>query len=131
MNHKYFRKKDFRMNATELYRETMVTTRNKGRLIIMLYEGAINFLKQAVIAIQARDYNKKGRLLAKAQDIILEMNLVLDTEAGGQLAINLRRLYNYMQNRLTVANNKCDSDILREVIALLEELNKGWTSIEV
>ena len=118
------------MNATELYRETMVTTRNKGRLIIMLYEGAINFLKQAVIAIQDREYNKKGRLLAKAQDIILEMNLVLDTEAGGQLAINLRRLYNYMQNRLTVANNKCDSDILREVIVLLEELNKAWISIE-
>ncbi len=119
------------MNATELYRETMVTTRNKGHLIIMLYGGAINFLKQAVIAIQDRDYNKKGRLLAKAQDIILEMNLVLDTEAGGQLAINLRQLYNYMWNRLTVANNKCDPKILREVIALLEELNKGWTAIEV
>jgi len=119
------------MNATELYRETMVTTQNKGRLIVMLYEGAINFLKQAAIAIQARDYDKKGRLLAKAQDIIIEMNLVLDTEAGGQLAINLRRLYNYMQNRLTVANNKCDPDIIREVIALMEELNKGWTSIEV
>ncbi len=79
----------------------------------------------------SRDYNKKGCLLAKAQDIILEMNLVLDTEAGGKLAINLRQLYNYMWNRLTVANNKCDPDILREVIGLLEELNKGWTSIEV
>ena len=118
------------MNATQLYQKTMVTTQNKERLIIMLYEGAINFLKQAVIAIQARDYNKKGRLLAKAQDIILEMNLVLDTQAGGQLAINLRQLYNYMWNRLTVANNKCDPDIVREVIDLLGELNKGWRSIE-
>lgn len=109
----------------------MVTTQNKERLVIMLYEGAINFLKQAVIAIQAGDYNKKGRLLAKAQDIILELNMVLDTKAGGELATNLRRLYNYMWNRLTIANNKCDPDILREVIGLLEELNKGWSSIEV
>lgn len=119
------------MNAAEFYQKTMVTTQNKERLLIMLYEGAINFLKQAVIAIQAGDYNKKGRLLAKAQDIILELNIVLDIEAGGQLAINLRRLYNYIWNRLTIANNKCDPNIIREVIALLEELNKGWTSIKV
>ena len=118
------------MNATELYQKTMVTTQNKEHLVIMLYEGAINFLKQAVIAIRTRDYAKKGSLLAKAQDIILELNVVLDTEAGGQLAINLRQLYNYMWNRLRVANNKCDPEIVREVIKLLEELNKGWTSIE-
>ena len=118
------------MNASELYQETMTTTRNKGQLIIMLYDGARSFLKQAIIAMQNKDYQKKGRLLAKAQEIILEMNLVLDTEAGGQLAINLRQLYNYMWNRLTLANNKCDPQIVREVIGLLDELNKGWKSIE-
>jgi len=117
------------MNGLDVYQQTAVTTQNKGRLIVMLYDGAIKFLKQAVGDLAAKDYEAKGRNIAKAQDIIVELNTVLDMDAGGEVAQNLRGLYNFMNNHLTQANVKCDTQMIQEVISLLEELNQSWRAI--
>jgi len=53
----------------------------------------------------------------------------LDTDAGGEIATNLRKLYCFMCNRLSQANIKRDPQIIREVITLMEELNQGWKAI--
>ena len=117
------------MNGLEAYKEASITTQNKGRLIVMLYDGAIKFLKQAIRDIEAKDYAAKGRSIQKAQDIILELNTVLDLEVGGEVASNLRSLYNFMSTHLTQANIKCDAQMVREVILILDELNQGWRAI--
>ncbi|MFC1652985.1 flagellar export chaperone FliS [Planctomycetota bacterium] len=104
-------------------------TQSKGRLIVLLYDGAIKFLKLAVRAIEKKDYEAKGKYLAKTQDIIWELNSVLNMEAGGEIAKNLRSLYLYMNRQLNEANVKLDVDICEEVISLLEELNKSWKAI--
>ena len=95
----------------------------------MLYEGAIKFLKQALVDIQANDYEAKGQSITKARDIIFELNTVLDMDSGGQVAQNLRALYNFMNKHLTQANIKCDPQMIQDVIALLEELNQSWKAI--
>ena len=97
----------------------------------MLYEGAIKFLNQAIVAMEVEEYSKKGRLLSNAQEIILELNLVLNVDEGGEISKNLRSLYNYMWSRLAVANNKCDPLLVREVIELLEYLKEGFNTISV
>ena len=117
------------MNGVDVYQETAVTTQNRGRLIVMLYDGAIKFLRQAVRDMEGKDYAGKGRNISKAQDIILELNTILDMEAGGEIAQNLRSLYNFMQRHLGQANVKCDPQMVREVISLLEDLNQSWRAI--
>lgn len=95
----------------------------------MLYEGAIKFLNLAIAEIDAKNYAQKGIYIDKAHDIINELNAVLDLEAGGEIASNMRKLYLFMTSHLTQANIKCDIQKIREVINLLEELNKGFKAI--
>ena len=117
------------MNGVWAYQEASVTTESKGRLVVMLYEGAIKFMRLAIRELEARNDEEKGRYIAKAQDIINELNTVLDVEAGGEIAANLRKLYVFMSSHLSQANTKRDPQMIREVISLMEELNKGWRAI--
>lgn len=117
------------MNGIAAYQENAVTTQSRGRLIVMLYEGAIKFLRQAVREIEAGDWAEKGRQIAKAQNIIHELDACLDMEAGGEVAMNLRRLYAFMYRHLNQANTQKDAKAVRDVIGLLEDLNEGWKAI--
>jgi len=113
------------MKGIETYQETAVTTQTKGKLIVMLYEGAIKFLKLAIKEIEAGNAEEKGRYISRAIDIIFELNTVLDMDAGGEVATNLRKLYLFMGE----ANTKQDIGKIEEVIKLLEELNQSWKTI--
>ncbi len=117
------------MNGIESYQRTAISTQSRGRLIVMLYEGAIKFLKLAIQEIEAGNWAAKGQYLNRAQDIIAELNAVLDMEAGGEIARNLRRLYLFMNRRLAQANTRKDPQMIREVITLMEELRQSWKTI--
>ncbi len=117
------------MNGFKAYQETSVTTQSKGRLVVMLYEGAIKFMKLAIKELEAEDYEAKGRYIQKARDIINELNTVLDMEAGGEIAENLRKLYLFMDKNLSEANTKKDTARIQEIIVLAEELNQGWKAV--
>jgi flagellar protein FliS len=117
------------MNGVDVYKEHAVATQSKGRLIVMLYDGAIKFMNLAIKELEAGNYAEKGRYIVKAQDIINELNAVLDMDAGGEIAANLRGLYLYMLKRLSEANVQKDPRLIREVITLMEELNQGWKAV--
>ncbi|MHC4622999.1 MAG: flagellar export chaperone FliS [Planctomycetota bacterium] len=117
------------MKGIAAYQDAAVTTQGKGRLIVMLYEGAVKFMRLAIKELEAGNYEAKGRYICRAQDIINELNAVLDTDAGGEIAAGLRKLYSFMNNQLGEANTKCDAQMIREVITMMEELNKGWKTI--
>lgn len=117
------------MKKVSVYQEAAVTTQSKGRLIVLLYDGAIKFMKLAIKELEAGNFEAKGRYIARAQDIINELCAVLDTDAGGEIAANLRKLYCFMNNRLSEANIKCEPQMIQEIIALMEELNKSWKAI--
>jgi flagellar protein FliS len=117
------------MKAVQAYHNAAVTTQSKGRLIVLLYDGAIKFMKLAVKELEAQNYEGKGRYIGRAQDIINELNAVLDMDAGGETAANLRKLYCFMNRRLAEANTRRDPQMIREVITLMEELNQSWKAI--
>ena len=117
------------MKKVSVYQEAAVTTQSKGRLIVLLYDGAIKFMKLAIKELEAGNFEAKGRYIGRAQEIINELSAVLDTDAGGEIAANLRKLYCFMTNHLSEANTKCEPQMIREVIALMEELNKSWKAI--
>lgn len=117
------------MKGIEAYQENTITTQSQGRIVVMLYDGAIKFLKQALPAMQENNYEAKSKYLSKAEDIINELNTVLDMEAGGEIATNLRALYMFMIRQVHEANLKNDGSKIEDVIKLLEELNKSWKAI--
>ena len=81
------------MKAAQAYFQTQVQTTSQGQLLLMLYDGAIKFLKQAKTKIQERNYAQKGILISKAIDVISELDSSLNPEKGGDLATNLHNLY--------------------------------------
>ena len=117
------------MNGIAAYQDSAVTTQSKGRLIVLLYEGAIKFLNQAIKEMDAGNHSAKGHYINRAQDIINELNIVLDRNTDGEISENLSKLYCFMNTRLSQANIKRDTQMIREVISIMEELNQGWKTI--
>ena len=117
------------MKGIGAYQETAIGTQSKGRLIVMLYDGAIKFMKLAIREMEAGNYAAKGRYINRAQDIVNELNAVLDMDGGGDISQNLRKLYLFVNRRLSEANGKRDPQMVREVITLMEELNQSWRAI--
>lgn len=117
------------MNAASLYKQNSVLTANKGKLVVMLYEGAMKFLKLAVRSIDLKNYEAKSKNITRAKNIIVELNTTLNMEEGGQISQNLRALYNFMLSQLSLANLKLDCQLINNVITLLDELNQGWRTV--
>lgn len=117
------------MSGISAYQENQVVTQSQGKIIVLLYEGAIRFLRQASEHIQAGRMAEKGQMLNKANAIITELMCCLDMEAGGEISRNLRSLYVYMNGQIIKANVACDVQKIEEVVGLLEELLEGWRSI--
>ena len=117
------------MSAIKAYQDNVVTTQSRGRLIVMLYDGAIKFLEQAIREIENQDWIAKGRYINRAVAIIDELDLSLDMEAGGEIAMNLRRLYDFLRRHVSAANFHRDPARLREAITILKELNEGWKAV--
>lgn len=111
--------------------ETGVESANPHKLILMLFEGAREALAKAKLHIRHNEIAKKGELLSKAIMIIDHgLKASLDMRAGGELAQHLLALYDYMTNRLLIANLKNDIEIIDEVSRLLGELYGAWKAIE-
>ena len=117
------------MNAATAYQETAVTTQTRGGLIVMLYDGAINFLKTASQCIDQEDISGRNRNIRRARDIIFELNSTLDLDRGGEVAQNMRSLYNFIWRYLGDANVKNDAQMLQKMITMLDELRQTWKKI--
>jgi flagellar secretion chaperone FliS len=108
------------------YKQMAVKTANRGQILIMLYEAAVQNVKKATAAIDAKDIAGKGVAIGKVHDIINELLNTLDFEVGGQIAIDLERLYNFMTEQLIQANMDGSKEKLGSVQKLLETLLDGW-----
>jgi flagellar protein FliS len=117
------------MSVIKAYQENAVTTQSRGRLIVMLYDGAIKFLEQAIREIDKQDWIAKGRYINRAVAIVDELDLSLDMEPGGEIAMNLRKLYDFLRRHLNQANLHRDPARIREAVTILKELNEAWKAI--
>lgn len=119
------------MNAATVYQENAVSTQNQGRLIVMLYDGAVKFLRQSQESIRINDIPARNRYISKARDIVFELNTSLNMEQGGRIAQNLRSLYNFIWRYLGDANLKNDPQMIDKVIGMLNDLAGAWRKISV
>ncbi len=121
-------------NAISAYQrigvETGVESADPHKLILMLFEGAQEALARAKMHMQNNEIAEKGQMISKAIMIIDHgLKASLDMNAGGDLAIKLRALYDYMIHRLLFANIQNNLEIVNEVNRLLSELYSAWKEI--
>lgn len=113
------------------YESQKVLSASPMELILMLYDGGLRSLAHALEAgditadIQAR--NQFNEHLLQAQSYITELTCALDVERGGEMAVQIERLYDFMLNHLVEANTEGRLDRVEEVQHMLSELRDGWS----
>lgn len=116
-------------NPYDQYKQTKISTANQGKLIVMLYDGAIKFLNIALDNIEPKHYDVVNNNIIKAQDIITELLLSLNMNEGGEISQNLFSLYMYFKRQLLEANIKKDPEIIKHVLKLMKEMREAWDQI--
>ena len=110
--------------------ETGIESARPEQLIIMLYDGALKAIYKAKADMMRDDAAAKGSAISKAIAIIEDgLRGALDLRVG-EIATNLDALYEYMSNKLLVANLKNDQAALDEVAKLLGEPKGAWEALE-
>lgn len=110
--------------------ETGVASATPHKLIVMLFDGALVAVTTALSHMEARNISAKGQAISKAIMIIDSgLRASLDKKVGGEIAASLDSLYEYMSNRLLIANLKNQPEILEEVHLLLSDLKSAWVEI--
>lgn len=106
-----------------------VAAADPHRLVQLMLEGAIDRLATARGHLERGQVARKGEALSRAMAIVDALNAILDVGRGGDMAENLRALYDYATRRLVEANVHNDGKAIDEVIGLLRELKSGWDAI--
>lgn len=120
-------------NPWKSYRQIATQTAPPGQLILMLYDGALRFLDLALAGFDSTDPGERNLTinnnLQRAMDIVRELNISLDTNAGGEIATTLRDLYDYMERRLLESNFTKNRAGVDEVVIHIKELRNAWSTM--
>lgn len=114
------------MNPYQNYFQNQVQTASPEQLLIMFYDGALRFLRQARQARENGDRIEKLEKTSRVVAILTELSNTLDFEQGGEIAENLDGLYWYMIRELTQANTRDDAEPMNIAENILEDLRDGW-----
>ena len=116
------------------YQVQSVLTASPGQLVLLMYDGALRFMAQARAGF-ALPASTSGRIeaintgLTRAQAVLGEHRANLDLAAGGEVAQNLDRLYEYHLRRLFLANLAKDEPAVAEVEELVRTLRDAWAEM--
>ena len=113
----------------QAYRTTQIQTASSADLLLLLYDGAIKWCKQAEVHLDSGQGELAHKALLKSQDIIDELIVSLDFSAGQEIAQGLYQLYDYMRRCLIEANMKKEKEPVVQVAAMLEELRDTWAEV--
>lgn len=120
------------VNAKKLasYKTVSVDTASPGKLILMLFDGALRFLRTAEDGFRLECPRTRQETihnnLIKAQNIVAELQRCLNFREGGEFSINMFRLYDFMNAQIMEANVKKEPENIRVVLRLLGEIRDAW-----
>ena len=117
------------MQQLSEYRKVEVNTSDRVKVISLLYDGVINFIKVARKRMELGDIAGKGLYIGKASSVVGELLSTLNMEEGGEIAKNLSRLYDFVMDRLINANMKNDQKALDEAEKVLDVLRSAWKDL--
>lgn len=111
----------------QAYQDNSVNTASSGELTLMLYNGCIKFIKQAMKDMQKQSYEAKNTNIQKAQNIIRELMLTLDTKV--EISQQIMPLYEYILHQLKEGNVKNDEALLQEALTYVIEFRDTWKEV--
>lgn len=114
----------YKNNPYAKIKENSINTATPEELTLMLYNGAVKFTNQALIALEKNDYSSANKFIQKTKDIVREFQLTLNMDYD--ISHQLYASYDYMYRRLTEANIKKDAEILNEVLEYLRLFRDTW-----
>ena len=114
-------------NYSMAYKINDVSTANRIKLVVMLYDGAIRFLKEAKNRIDTNDVAGRSTYLSKALRIVGELHGSLNPRDGGDIAAQLDRLYSFISSQITMANVSGKASHIYDALNVLETLRDGWS----
>ena len=112
------------INPAAAYRNQQIMMASSEQLTLMLYDGAIRFLRAAITAIDAKNIEKAHEMNIRTQEIVREFRDTLNMDI--ELSANWDQLYEFMEYRLVEGNMKQDKAMLQEVFDLLKEMRDTW-----
>jgi flagellar protein FliS len=117
------------INPFGAYLESKILSASPLELVSLAYEGTIEAVRNARVCVVEERIHDRSRAITKAQMIITELQHSLDFNHGGDLSVQLARLYDYMQKRLIEANFQQTEAPLAEVENLLETVLESWREL--
>ena len=118
-----------RPNALKSYGRISNTENDPLPQVVMLYDGAIRFLREAATDIEAREIAKKAEHVNRALDILNYLQNILDFERGGDVAKTLDNLYTLVSMQVLRASAKLDAPAMRHAAELLAPVRDSWNVV--
>jgi flagellar protein FliS len=115
--------------AYQNYLKQEVEGASQAKIVVLLYEAAIKFMRIAVKAIEDKDVEDAHNNLVRTQNIIYELMSTLNKDAGGDIAEELMKLYDYMIWQLEEANTTKDVSAIENVIRIITPLKDAWKEV--
>ena len=108
------------------YQASNITTATPEKLMVMLFDGAIQFLQKAKAAIEEKNLQERATNIEGARKIIRELMRTIDLENGNDVSKSLFRLYNKMAMKLIKANVSKNIALIDEVLEDLTNIRWGF-----
>lgn len=118
------------MNPRLSYREAAVSGAGPLRLIVLLYEQALEDLRRALLAHAKGDIEGRTREINHALLVIGHLQGTLDRDRGGRVASHLDRFYNQFRAALVEAQFKQSAAVIEKQIACLLQVHGAWCVVE-
>ena len=112
--------------AHQSYKTANITTADRGKLVIMIYDHCIKWCKKADEELAANNLEKMVKALQRVQNGITELMCALDMDRGGDISKNLFRLYEFYSRHLTLAIKDRSSQYIQDVMAMMSSLREAW-----
>ena len=114
-------------NAAQLYQKNSVQTASPSKIILMLYDGAIKFCHMAQVAIDEKNIEKANLNIQKAQKIIVQLRVSLDTKYP--VSQEFDKVYDYIYRRLVEGNMKKDVEIIKDTLTHIHTMRDTWKEV--
>ena len=111
------------------YQSARVDTVSPVSVVVSLYEGAMRFLREAIVHDRAHHLGRRGVALSRAHAIVTELRVTLDHDRAPEISAQLEGLYDFVLGRISEATQKGDATLVEPALTVLASLHTAWLEI--
>jgi len=121
-------------NVAASYQKVQATTASPGQRVVMVYKAIVKNLESASADCDKTDdperFERINQSIQGADQMIRELKIALDKNAGGELAENLDALYAFWRRHLLKANMEKSKQKIEEILKMVREMTDAWVAAE-